>query len=289
MTGAAFHKPATVEEAVALLADAGERGRALSGGATLVALINAGLVQPECLVSLAGIAELRRFDRLPDGTARIGAMRRHRQTAQESDLRDGQTVVSLAAAQIANPPVRNMGTIGGSIAFADPAADYPPALVAADAAIEIAGPGGRRTVPAEDFFLGWYETALGPGELVSAVLLPPAAAGSVGHYAKLCRVAGDFAIASVAIAVAVEAGAVSRLRLAVGGCAGGPVRNAEAEDLLIGTALDARAVAAAGDCIVAALDPVDDVRASADYRRLVVPRLLRRALAEATTPFGLAA
>lgn len=279
MADTAFHKPSTVEEAVALLAEAGEDGRALSGGATLVALMNAGLVEPRSLVSLSGIGELRDFRREPDGSVRIGAMRLHRQTAFESDLREGQRVIASAAAQIANPPVRNMGTIGGSIAFADPAADYPPALVAADASIEIAGAEGRRTVPAEDFFLGWYETDLEPGEIVTAVLVPPAQAGSIGHYEKICRVAGDFALASVALVLRLaDDRTVEAVRLAVGGCGGGPIRVPEAEEALVDGPLDAERMAHAGALLQNELDPVDDVRGSAEYRMRVVPRLLARAL-----------
>lgn len=279
MTQPDFRKPDTVEDAVALLVEAGEEGRPISGGATLVALLNARLVEPSRLVSLSAIAELKEFKRLPDGSVRIGAMRRHRQTAFESDLRDAHAVLSKAAAQIANPPVRNMGTIGGSISFADPAADYPPALVAANAEIEIAGPDGRRRIPAEEFFLGWYETALEPGEIVTAVIMPPATPGSVGHYEKLCRVAGDFALASIAATARFDQdGLAAELRIAVGGCGGGPIRSEEAEALLIGTRLDAETIVQAAEVLVAELDPVDDVRGSADYRLAVVPRLLKRTL-----------
>ncbi len=270
--------PQTLDEAIALLAEGGEGARPLAGGATLVAMMNAKLVEPTRLVSLAGIEELQQTERLSDGHLRLGAMRCHRQTAFETDLRDGQQVVSAAAAQIANPPVRNMGTLGGSVAFADPAADYPPALVAADASIEIAGPEGRRSLPAEAFFHGWYETDLQPGEIVTAVILPPAPAGSLGHYEKLCRVAGDFALASVAV-VLVPGGVsgIDILRFAVGGCGGGPIRVPAAEELLIkeGNA----AVPEVGALLQEALDPVDDARASADYRRQVAPRLLAKALA----------
>ena len=264
MTKQDFHKPTTVEDAVTLLKEAGEDARPISGGATLVALMNARLVQPSRLVSLSAIEELTQCTHQPDGSVRIGAMRRHRQTAFESDLKAAHQVVSGAASQIANPPVRNMGTIGGSISFADPAADYPPSLVAANAEIEIAGPEGRRCIPAEDFFLGWYETALEPGEIVTAVILPPVPASSIGQYEKLCRIAMD-------------ANTDSTLRLAVGGCGGGPVRVEAAEDALIGTKLETDAIAAAAELLVAELDPVDDVRGSAEYRLKVVPRLLQRA------------
>lgn len=278
MTKQDFHKPTTVEDAVTLLREAGEDARPISGGATLVALMNARLVQPSRLVSLSAIEELTQCTHQPDGSVRIGAMRRHRQTAFESDLKAAHQVVSGAASQIANPPVRNMGTIGGSISFADPAADYPPSLVAANAEIEIAGPEGRRCIPAEDFFLGWYETALEPGEIVTAVILPPVPASSIGQYEKLCRIAGDFALASVAMTIDFDASnTVSTLRLAVGGCGGGPVRVEAAEDALIGTRLETDAIAAAAELLVAELDPVDDVRGSAEYRLKVVPRLLQRA------------
>lgn len=280
--GPAFHKPETLDQAIALLAAAGEDGRPLSGGATLVAMINAKLVQPASIVSLSGIEELKTISRAGDRTARIGAMRRHRQTAFESDLRGAQEVVSKAARQIANPPVRNMGTIGGSVAFADPAADYPPSLVAADASIELSGPDGKRVVPAEEFFLGWYETALEPGEIISAIILPPGPENAVGHYEKLCRVAGDFALASVALVAGFDPdGSVSSLRIAVGGCGGGPVRVPAAEDAVIGRVPEKDVVAAAAALLVEELDPVDDVRGSADYRLQVVPGLLDRAMAAA--------
>ena len=273
---AAFHRPETVAEALRLLSS--EDARPISGGATLVAMMNASLAEPSTLVSLARIAELRSFSRLPDGTVRIGAMRRHRETAEESDLHDGQQIVALAARQIANATVRNMGTIGGSIAFADPAADYPPALVAADARIEIASEVGKREVAASEFFTGWYETALQPGEIVPAVLLPAAPAGSIGHYEKLARVSGDFAIASVAAVLQLAGRRASYVRLAIGGCGPAPVRAEAAEALLLHEGLTQASVRQASDLIVSQLDPLDDTRASADYRRKVVPRLIAKTL-----------
>lgn len=273
-----YHRPATVEEAVALLAGT-EGARCLAGGATLVAMMNARLAEPKALVSLAGIAELSGVSAKPDGGLRIGAMTRHRETAAEKRLAGTLAVLRSAARQIANPPVRNMGTIGGSIAFADPAADYPPALVAAGAEIEIAGPAGRRRVKAEDFFVDWYETALGAGELVAAVHLPPPQAG-VGVYRKFARVAGDFAIVSVALAAARGERGLA-LRVAVGGCGPKPIHLPEVDAMLATAFGDAGAARAAGERIAAASDPVDDTRATAGYRRLLVPRLLADTVAEA--------
>lgn len=275
-----FYRPDTLIEALDLLAG-DEDAACLSGGATLVAMMNAELVSPSALVSLAGIPELGEAERLKDGSVRIGAMRLHRQTAFETDLRGGQKVVGEAAAAIANPPVRNMGTIGGAIAFADPAADYPPALVAADAVIEVASADGRREIPAPEFFTDWYETALAPNEMVTAVTLPPGPPGALGRYHKLARVSGDFATVSVALVLAMEAGACAHVAIAVGGCGPIPARLTDVEAALVGGGLDAAAVAVAGAALAEMLDPVDDVRASADYRRKVAPRMIARAIIEA--------
>jgi carbon-monoxide dehydrogenase medium subunit len=272
-----YHRPATVEEAEKLLAGI-DGARCLSGGATLVAMMNANLAEPKAIVSLAGIAELAGIAPVAGGGFRIGAMTRHRETAEDERLVGTLAVLRNAARQIANPPVRNMGTIGGSIAFADPAADYPPALVAANAEVEIAGASGRRRVAAQDFFVDWYTTALAPGELVTAVYLPAPREGA-GLYKKLARVSGDFAIASVALSVAKEK-SVS-VRVAIGGCGPKPIRADEADALLSTKFGDATAATTAGEKLAAMADPVDDVRASADYRRLVIPRLVATTVAEA--------
>jgi carbon-monoxide dehydrogenase medium subunit len=244
-------------------------------------MINADLVAPEGLVSLQQVAALTEATRDEMGAVRIGAMRRHRQTAEETDLRDGQRVVSAAASQIANPPVRNMGTIGGSCAFFDPAADYPPSLIAADATFDLISAGGRRRVAAADFFVDWYETALEPGELIEAVVIPAAPAGTVGSYTKLARVSGDFATASVALVLGMDGGACSHLAVAVGACGPTPVRLRDAEAALLGGGLDDAAVETLAAALADALDPVDDVRASADYRRRVAPRMVKQAITEA--------
>jgi carbon-monoxide dehydrogenase medium subunit len=269
--------PTSLQEAATLLA-ADPEAKCLAGGATLVAMMNAGLVQPSALVSLRKIKEMAGIERAADGSVRIGAMTRHRMTASSSDFQGGQNVVRHAASVIANPPVRNMGTMGGSIAFADPGADYPPALVAADAEIELLGMGGVRRLKAADFFTDWYQTALEPGELVTAIHLPAGEADAVGYYDKLARVEGDYATASVAIVLTMAARDCAAISIAVGACGPKPVRLAEAERKLVGSVLDDAALSAAGALLAEAADPVDDVRASADYRRLVIPRLVRRAV-----------
>lgn len=265
-------RPATVVEAVSLLAGDPE-AKPIAGGATLVAMMNAQVLEPAALVSLAGIEEIRGITTASDGRLRIGAFTRHCETAASSLLAGTAAVVRDAASKIANATVRNMGTIGGSIAFADPGLDYPPALVAAAAEVEIASVKGRRTVAAHDFFVDWYTTALAPGELVTAVLLPRTDPSAAGVYIKHARVSGDYAIASVAACRLPD----GRLSVAVGGCGPTPLADDEANRLLEDDRSDT-AIEAAGAILVALADPLDDVRGSADYRRLLIPRLLLRAV-----------
>lgn len=275
MSSRRLARPASLDEALTLL-DTDPAARCLAGGATLVAMMNAGLVEPGLLVALDGIAELRGITAMPDGGLRIGAMTRHRETAAEPRLAGSLALVREAAGVIANAVVRNMGTMGGSISFADPAADYPPALVAADAEIEIARRGGSRRLPAGAFFRDWYTTALEPGEIVTAVRLP-APGPQASLYRKHARTSGDFAIASIALALVDDGQSV---RIAVGGCGPVPLRLAPAEQALSGRLADPAAVAAAAALLVDAADPVDDVRGSADYRRRLIPRLLAAGLAD---------
>jgi carbon-monoxide dehydrogenase medium subunit len=271
---AAYHRPKTVDEAVALLA-ADADAKPIAGGATLVAMLNARVIEPPALVSLAGIVELQGISELADGRLRIGAFTRHRDTAASEHLAGTLAVVRDAARQIANATVRNMGTIGGSISFADPGLDYPPALVAAGAQIEIAGPAGRRRIDARAFFVDWYVTALEPAEIVTAVELPAPDRRGGGVYVKHARVAGDYATASVA---AVRGGD-GRVRVAVGSCGPTPLSDAGV-DRELSTDRSAASIARAGAALQALADPLDDVRGSADYRRTLIPRLLARALAE---------
>ncbi len=266
-----MHRPRSLAEALVLLAqDAG--ARPLSGGATLVAMMNAGVAEPAALVSLGSIEEIKGISVQADGRVRIGAFTRHRESAQCKLALGGAQVLCHAASQIANATVRNMGTIGGAIAFADPGLDYPPALVAADAMVEIANLEGRREVPAADFFTDWYETALAPGELVSAVLLPKPGVGH-GVYVKHARVSGDYATASVALCRAGD----GRVRVAVGACGPKPLASGQANDLLSADS-GANAVARAGALLQELADPLDDVRGSASYRLQLIPRLLQRAM-----------
>ncbi len=277
-----LYRPATVAEAVGLLARFPE-ARILGGGATLVAMINAQLAEPEAIVSLRDIAEIRGILVHAAGV-RIGAFTRHRETAAAgAQLHGTLAVLPHAAGQIANATVRNMGTIGGSISFADPGLDYPPALVAAGANVEIASAAGKRTIAAADFFVDWYTTALAPGEMVTAIELPAPRAGA-GVYLKHARVSGDYATASVAVSIATAPRGIETC-VAVGACGPKPLLSAEANRLLSGAPTD-QDIARAGAALQAMADPVDDVRGSAEYRRMLIPRMVASAFAQAKQKMG---
>jgi carbon-monoxide dehydrogenase medium subunit len=274
-----LHAPDNIDEALRLLAAPG--ARCLAGGATLVAMINAGLVEVGDLISLRKIPELCGISRASDDSIHIGAMTRHHDIAISNSFAGGQAVVREAARQIGHPAIRNMGTIGGSIAHADPAADFPTAIVAAAAIVEIIGTEGKREVPAQDFFVDYLQTALISGEIVSAVRIPQAPANSVGIYEKFARTHGDFATVSIGLVMSMHQAVCASARLAVGGCDAHPIRVPAAEELLVGTKLAPEVVAEAGAMLADASSPVDDMRGSAEYRQMLIPVLVERALMRA--------
>jgi len=285
MAEAGYFEPVSVDEAVTLLA-ADEDAKCVAGGASLVAMMNARLVEPSRLISLRLVEELQNIELAEDGWLQIGAFVRHCDAAVATEFTEGNKVLSQAAGLIANPVIREMGTIGGSVGHFDPAADYPVALAALGAEVEIAGGGGRRSIPVSEFFVDWYETVLAPGDLITCIRVPPAPVNSTGVYEKLAKVKGDMGIAMVAVVMAMEGDAVSHLAVSVGGCGPTPIRLPEAEQALIGGNLDDAAIQNLGDQLSAASDPVDDVRASAAYRKLLIPRLVAQAIGQAKANLG---
>jgi carbon-monoxide dehydrogenase medium subunit len=260
--------PQTVEEAWRALET--EDARCLAGGQSLVAMMNLGLVAPSRLVSLRRIASLRGIATEDDGSLRIGAMTTHAELAALDAAEPGPALLAQAARVVAYPAVRAFGTIGGSVAHADPAADYPVALVAVDAAIEVASATGTHRIAARDFFRGLFETALKPGEIITAVVVPRGPKNGRAIYEKLSLVAGDFAIVSVAAVVAKTA------TIAIGSCGPKPL-------FASGLSLEPDALRDAARKLAAASDPPSDHRGSAAYRRKVLPELVCRALRAATS------
>lgn len=271
-----FEAPATTAEALALLAEDG--ARCLAGGQSLVAMMNADLVTPSVLVSLRRIKGLADVLSRSDGGLSLGAMATHAAVARTRPTSAGSALIVRAAGAIGHPAIRNQGTIGGSLAHADPAADYPTALTCAKATIMAVGPGGERRIAAGDFFTGYYETALQPGEMVFQIEVPPGPSGAGAHYEKFALIDGDFAVASVAAMIGMEGNCCTFARIAVGACASKPVRVPAAEERLVGSVLDDSAIAVASALLVEACDPIDDFRGSASYRLKLVPRLVKRAV-----------
>ena len=273
-----YIEPASLGEALEILSEDDE-ARCLAGGATLVAMLNADLVEPSTLVGLRRIDELGGITVTGD-LMRIGAMTTHAQIAADDRLTGNAAVVRDAAGQIAHPAIRNMGTIGGSVCHADPNADFPGALVAANAALEAVGSSGTRQIPATEFFLDYLETSLEEDEILGAVLVPVEPAGARGRHLKFSRTHGDYATVSISLVLVMNGNTCSYARIAVGSAGPVPIHLDEVDALLTGSTLPADAINQAGQKLAQAADPVDDVRGSAEYRRMIIPGLLQRAVDE---------
>lgn len=272
-----LYRPGNLADAIALL-QAHEDARPLAGGQTLVSMLSLGYAQPSAIVALGAIAELRGISRLDNGSVHIGAMTTHAELAACRSFAGGQALLASTAAQIADPAIRNFGTIGGACAHGDSVADWPPALVAADARMLVDGPNGQREIKACDFFVNLLTTALEPGELLTAIVIP-AIAGH-GIYRKLARVEGDFATVSVAVTAAGVAGVCQSVAIGIGACGPCPMRLQQAESLLIGRPVTESLALEAGHLLAQAIDPISDVRGSAAYRKRVLPRLVAQTLLE---------
>jgi carbon-monoxide dehydrogenase medium subunit len=277
-----YVRPASLEEALAALgATAG--ARVLAGGQTLINVLKHRAAAVSLLVDISRLEELRFIDVRPDGSVTIGAATTYAQLERSLELRAAQPVIGEVAAGAVDRQVRARGTIGGNACFADPASNYPPLLVALDASMEIAGPAGPRSVPAAEFFLGLFRTAVGAGELLRAITLPPLAGAGVG-YRSLQLAADSWALARAVAWVrtaGTEPGTIEAARVVLGCVAGTPVRAGATEALLVGGAASVEAVSAAAAVAGEGLEPPSDVHASGSYRREMAAVMAKRALADA--------
>ncbi|GAA4685641.1 FAD binding domain-containing protein [Phytohabitans rumicis] len=281
MIPAAFEyvRPSTVDEAVQALTDGGEDAKVLAGGQSLIPVLRLRLAAPSVLVDLGGLGELR--DVRDDGDALvIGAMTRHADILRDPLVRAHAPLLAQATATVADRQVRHLGTIGGSLAHADPAGDLPGVAVALDVVMEIAGPGGRRTVAASDFFVDFLTTALGPDEVLVSVRVPKQD-GWGTHYEKFNRVAQAWSIVGVAAAVRRDNGSIAEARVSLTNMGATPIRARGVEEALVGAPATMDAVAAAAERAAEGTAPPTDVTASADYRTHLATVLTRRALAAA--------
>ena len=274
-----YERATSVDDAIAKLQAAGGAGKLIAGGHSLVPLMKLRLSQPAVLIDIAHIPDLAGIREADDGRITIGAGTTHHDVATSPLLRERCLAVAETAAVIGDPQVRNRGTIGGSLAHADPAADYPATMLALDASLRIAGPNGSRVAQADDFFQGILTVDLAPDEILTAVTFAqtPAAA-----YAKLHQRASRFAIVGVAAALDVRDGVVAEARVAVTGAAGSPSRLTGVERALAGQPATNETLAAVSAGAGAELtDLNEDIHASAGYRRAMVEVFTRRALTTA--------
>lgn len=238
-----YSAPATIEEAVRLLAEHGENAKLLAGGHSLLPLMKLRFAQPAHVVDLRRIPTLRGIAH--DGpTLVIGAMTTYTELAASTDVRDLAPVIADAAGHIGDPQVRNRGTIGGSLAHADPNADLPAVMLALGASVDTAGPAGRRSIPIDQFFINLFTTALGPGELITDVRVPVPSARAGSAYAKHAQAASRFALVGAAALVELErlSDRVHLARVAVTGIGNTPLRAIAVEEALVGNALDADSI-----------------------------------------------
>lgn len=276
-----YYAPATVDEAIALLARHGDRARPLAGGQSLVPLLTLRLARPEVVVDLNEIEALRTVRR-DGGDVLVGAMVRHRALERGEGELAACPLLQHAAALIGNVRVRALGTIGGSLAHADPAAELPAVARALDATLMLQGPGGERAVLADDFFVGALMTALRPGELIVSIRLPALGRGTGYAVTEFTRRGGDFAIvAAVAVVELRSTGRIARARIALAGAGAIPLRLARVEAALAGERPDATSLRRAADEATGEIQPEGDAHASAAYRRHLARVLTVRALEQA--------
>ncbi|MGH7834246.1 MAG: FAD binding domain-containing protein [Candidatus Binatia bacterium] len=273
--------PEDLKQTIELAAQYGPDAKFLAGGQSLVPLMKLRLARPKYLIDLNRLPGLGDVAE-KNGRIRCGAMVRHVQLEESELVKRRLPLVSEAAGHIGDSQVRNRGTIGGGLVEADPAGDWGPVVLALNARMECVGPRGERSIDARDFFNFAYTTNLEDDELLTAIEFPLPGDGSAGAYSKLERVAGDFAIVSVAVQLATdEDGRCRAIGIGLGGVGATPLKPAETEAFLVGKTLDSRVIQDACEMLESQVDPISDQRGSADYKRRVVKAVFRRTLMRA--------
>jgi carbon-monoxide dehydrogenase medium subunit len=281
----AYHAPESVAEALKLLQSL-ENSRVLAGGQSLIPMMKLRLSTPAHLIDLGRIAALH-YIAQTNGSIRVGAMSTHNQVATSETLRKHCPLLAEAAARIGDIQVRNMGTIGGSVAHADPAADYPAALQALRAQVRLVRSGGReRTVPVGEFFVDAFTTALEEGEILSEIIVPADAAGAGWAYRKFQQPASGFSVCGVAAQLGVKGGKISQARVGITGVASKSYAAEAVEQALIGQPANSSILAQAAQRAADGVEPLTDLFAAADYRAHLARVETRRALEAALAGAG---
>ena len=277
----AYARPASVSEAVALLAAHDGEAKALAGGQSLVPMLAFRLAAPSLLVDLGKVKELSRIG-ISDAGVTLGAMVRWRDILADARLKSAHPLLVAAVGQVAHYQIRNRGTVGGSMAHADPAAELPGIAVTCEAAITAVGKTGARMIAAADFFRAPLSTALAPDEIITEIRLPPWPAGRRFGFEEFARRRGDFALAGAAVFYDRDDGGNARnVHIGAIGVGDRPLRLVGAERALDGRAVDESAIAAAVAAARTDVDPPDDIHASGAYRRALIGTMVERALRRA--------
>ena len=245
-----YLRAGSVTECLEILGERGADAKVLSGGQSLVPLMNLRLARPEVVVDINRLADLS-FVRRDSGTLEVGALTRHNELAESAAVQQACPLVASAASKIGYPAIRNRGTLGGSVAHADPAAELPCACLALGAEIVVSGPEGPRRVPAADFFLSHFTTALAPTEMVTGVRFPVIGPGEGWAFEEFARKTGDFALVAVGVVVRLAATSVEHVSIAVAGVGGRPMRMAAVESSLEGEVLSDDVITTAGAGVTA--------------------------------------
>ena len=272
-----YHRPSSVDEAIALLTQHGDDSRLLAGGHSLIPMMKFRLAAPEHLIDLQAIEGLSGISE-EQGVLRIGAMATQAEVIASDLLTECCPVLRETAETIADPQVRYRGTIGGNVANGDPGNDMPALMMCLDAAYVLRGPGGERQVAARDFYEAAYFTALKEDEVLTEIRVPVPPAGHGHAYAKMKRKVGDYATAAAAVVLTLEGGTCKTAAIALTNVGQTPLFAAAAGDALVGTTVDEAAIDAAVEAAVEIADPVDDMRGPPEFRRHVAGVMTRRAI-----------
>jgi carbon-monoxide dehydrogenase medium subunit len=281
-----YARPASLAEALSLLAQHGDGAKLLAGGQSLVPALNLRLLAPEILIDLNHLPELQGLT-LERGHLRIGALTRHAEIERSALIRAHAPLLADAVRHVAHPAIRTRGTMGGNLAHADPASEFPACMVALAAWVIVAGPGGERRVPANAFFKGVYETDLAPEEIVTAVEIPTAAGGRRHAFLELARRTGDYALVGIACTAEMDGSIVARIRPVFFAAGPRPTVAGHAAAILAGKTLTDRLVETAADALVDDLAPEADLQISAETRLHLAKVIFRRAVAKLVPEAGL--
>lgn len=279
MKSAAFDyvKPGSLEQVHSLLQEHGDDARLLAGGQTLMATLNMRLSEPRLVIDITGLGDLRGIS-LEGASLRIGALTTHTEIEDSALVARHAPLLKAAVPHIAHRAIRNSGTWGGSIAYGDPAAEWPACLLALGGQVIVSGARGERRIAADDFYLGLYTTALEPDEVLVACELPAATAGHWFAFDELARRHGDYAIVGLAMSGRRAAGSLSGVRIALMGVAATPVRAGRTEALLEGRVVDDQLLAQAAETLRAEIDPLPDLTNTPETKRHLAGVLLQRLL-----------